>query len=394
MRLWQRTITLGKPETSKGWGCDMRKTFVNTDSQKIGLKKGRIEGYHKGWGQGYRIGRSNAVYQQLIQDHIAAREIKVLYVTSGIGVPYPDLDAAIIDGLCGLVRELIVVSPADPVAELAAQHRPDLVLAINGVVLPGDQVDAIQNQGIKTAIWFTDDPYYTDWTVNFAPHYEYVFTLEISCVPLYREIGCKHVHYLPFAVNPDVFYPKAVDAQYRKDISFIGTAYWNRVKYVNRLAGYLSTKNLLISGWWWDRLQQYQLLKDQIRLDDWLSAEETGGYYNGSRVVINLHRLSSDDSLNHNSRKIPALSINPRTFEINACNTLQLIDYRQELAKHYVPDREIVTYSSPEELQAKITYYLQHEEERREIAFRGFERTLQDHTYRKRLNEMLGLIFG
>lgn len=374
-------------------GCSIRNKFVHKRPYQSGFARGAEEGHQAGWNEGFRLGRSEFKYKQLVQDHIPVREIKMLYVSCGIGVPYPSMDEAIIDGLTGLVRELIVVSPAEPVAEIAAEHRVDLVLTINGVVLPGNQVDAIRGKGIKTAIWFTDDPYYTDWTVDFSLHYDYVFTLEINCVSLYKEIGCRHVYYLPFGVNPKVFYPKPVNSSFRTDLCFIGTAYWNRVKYIDKLASFLSAKKLLISGWWWDRLKQYELLKNQIRLDDWLTSEETASYYNGASMVVNLHRRSDDDSINHNGRKIPAFSINPRAFEINGCNTLQLIDFRHELVKYYVPGEEIVVYSSPEELQDRIFYYSQHEEERREIAYRGFERTLRDHTYRKRLDEMLDVIF-
>lgn len=42
----------------------------------------------------------------------------------------------------------------------------------------------------------------------------------------------------------------------------------------------------------------------------------------------------------------------------------------------------------------KIQYYLTHEEERREMALRAFERTLKDHTYSKRLTQMLNIIYG
>jgi spore maturation protein CgeB len=371
----------------------MIRQYSSNGPQQTGWNQGRMEGYHAGWSHGYRLGRSEPIYGTALQDHIPVRELKVLYITSGIGVPYPALDEAIIESLGGLVQKLIVAGPADPVADLSAEHQPDLVLALNGVVLPENQVYAIRNKGIKTAIWFTDDPYYTDWTMNIAPRYDYVFTLEVNCVSFYKELGCDHVYYLPFAMNPKFFYPKATDASYRTDIAFIGTAYWNRVKVIDQLASFLAKKNLLISGWWWNRLNNYSLLKGHIRLDDWLTTAETASYYNGARMVINLHRSSDDESINHNGRKIPANSINPRTFEINACNTLQLIDSRNELTKFYVPNQEIVVYASPEQLQDRISYYLKHEEERREIAFRGFVRTMNDHTYRKRLNEMLGIIF-
>lgn len=42
----------------------------------------------------------------------------------------------------------------------------------------------------------------------------------------------------------------------------------------------------------------------------------------------------------------------------------------------------------------KIQYYLTHEEERREMSLRAFERTLRDHTYARRLGQLLTIIYG
>ena len=115
--------------------------------------------------------------------------------------------------------------------------------------------------------------------------------------------------------------------------------------------------------------------------------------YNGTKIVINLHRSHEDDSVNNNHLKIAPASPNPRTFEIAASTTLQLTDARDDIARFYKPGVEIETYSSPQELLDKVEYYLTHEKERREIALRGLERTLKDHTYGKRINEMLTIIF-
>lgn len=35
-----------------------------------------------------------------------------------------------------------------------------------------EQMDQIREMGTKTAIWFADDPYFTDLTKRIAPHYE------------------------------------------------------------------------------------------------------------------------------------------------------------------------------------------------------------------------------
>ncbi|MNV28901.1 hypothetical protein D3C71_1201070 [compost metagenome] len=77
-----------------------------------------------------------------------------------------------------------------------------------------------------------------------------------------------------------------------------------------------------------------------------------------------------------------------------ASGTFQLSDARDDLATFYTPDEEIVTFNTQQELMDKIRYYLANEEERQRIALKGLERTLRDHTYPKRVNELLTIIFG
>ncbi|MBD2848616.1 glycosyltransferase [Paenibacillus sp. IB182496] len=362
-------------------------------------ERGRADGAAKGREDGYRAAlhelamRQLAVRQEPQPGEAPRRPLRLIYVTAGIDVPYPALDQAIIDGFTGLIDELHIARPSDDVAKLADEVRPDLVLVLNGGVLPADQVARMREAGHTTAVWFTDDPYYTDWTVEIAPRFDYVFTLEINCVPFYQEHGCANVHYMPFAADPAIFRPQRASSKYLTDICFIGTAFWNRVEMIDRLAPMLARRNVVISGWWWDRLRNYGKLADKIKLGDWMTPQETAQYYNGAKIVINLHRSIDDDTINVNSHKIAAHSANPRTFEIACSGAMQLSDMRPDLPSLYTPDEEIATYGSYEELAEKIEYYLTHEEERQRIATGGFTRTMRDHTYKSRLQSLLGIVF-
>lgn len=359
-----------------------------------GRRHGRTAGYAQGWKYGFHIGQCESVLLQKKAADIPLNLRKVMYVCAGIDVPYPALDQAIIEGLGQIVTEVIVTSPLDDVVKLAQEQKPDVAIVLNGVVFPEHQVRALREEGVITAVWFTDDPYYTDWTKDIAPRYDYVFTLELSCVTFYKSLGCTNVHYLPFAANPAVFLPKRVQSNYHSDICFIGTGFWNRIKIIDEIADYLIDKKVVISGWWWDRLGQYKKLAQHIRLGEWMSAEETASYYNGAKIVINLHRDSDDPTINFNSHHLPAYSLNPRTFEIAGCGTLQLTDLRQELAHFYKPDYEIATFANAADLIAQLDYYLHHEEEREEIALRALTRTHEEHTYVRRLTQMLLNIFN
>lgn len=370
------------------------KKRINSNLSYTGaLVEGRNNGYETGWTDGRYHGKCEAVMQSIPQDDGFRWNIRVLYVGSNNSLPYIPIDQGIMDGLRGLVHELQICNPTDDVVRVAQEMRPDLVLVLDCInSFPLDKVIAIRSMGIKTAVWFTDDPYYTDVTVNLAPHYDYVFTTELSCVQFYNELGCPQVHYLPFAISSAVFRPKRVKPSFRTDICFIGSAYWNRVAFFDSIAGYLADKNVLISGYWWDRLSNFYLLKNKIRLDVWMSPEETLSYYCGAKIVINLHRIYNDNSFNQNSHGIPALSVNPRTFDICSSGAFQLTDVRDDIHRVYMPGHDMITYSSAPDLVEKIEYYLAHEEERQQIALRGLARTLRDHTFRGRLHQLFQIV--
>lgn len=369
-------------------------------------QQGWETGYGLGLANGTFLGRCEAVIRKAVHDRGVDGfwNVRVLYITSGKGYPYAPIDHAIIESLRPIVRELIIGNPDnDPVKigapihnveGLIALYRPDLVIVLDGMNLSVERVDTIRQRGIPTAVWLTDDPYYTDFTIKMVPHYDYIFTLERNCLSLYQELGCSQVHYLPFAAQSTIFRPQNVSISTRKDISFIGSAYWNRIALFDQLAPYLSGKNISISGIWWERLRNYKLLASKISPGTWLNPEETSKVYNSAKIVINLHRAYDDDAYNSNSKRIQAFSPNPRTFEIAGCGVLQITDVRDDLIQFYKPGIEVVTYSTPVELMEKMEYYLQHEEERRHIALRGLYRTMRDHTYANRMAQMLRTVFG
>lgn len=320
----------------------------------------------------------------------------VLFICPNRGDTYPIIIQAIFEELKNLVREAHAAVVGEDVVKIAAEIRPDLVLVLLGDTLPIDQVMAIRAKGIKTAVWFTDDPYYLDVTKNFAPYYHYVFTQELSCVSYYQLIGCSQVHYLPLAVNTKVFYYQEArnDQSLPIDICFMGAGWNNRISLFDEIAPYLSKKNTLIVGSRWNLMKNYHLLADKIQFG-FQPADESARMINQSKIVINNHRPYDDNTLfSLNGCKLPGLSINPRTFEISACNTFQLTDVRQELHRYFEVGKEIETYSSPTELIEKIEYYLSHEKERKTIASRGHSRTLKYHTYRKRLEYLLNVIYA
>lgn len=70
---------------------------------------------------------------------------------------------------------------------------------------------------------------------------------------------------------------------------------------------------------------------------------------------------------------------NSRLFEATAMGSFLLTEHNANIERYFTPGVEIETFSSPAELLEKIRYYCAHPEERRRIATRGQEKSLQMH---------------
>lgn len=345
-----------------------------------------LDGYH----EGYHLGMCQAVQRLNTAEVEASRPFKLMYVPQG----FQAIDTGVQEALQQLVSELVISTP-DTMLETAAREMPGAVLVMNGLhVFPDnhlEQISEIRKLGIVAAIWFVDDPYFTEDTSVICRHYDHVFTHELGCVEFYQSLGVSSVHYLPLCVNPKMFYPRRTSPKYQYDIVFIGNAFRNRTALFDELAPYLKQKKVLIAGGFWERLKTYEQLSPFIS-HGFIPPEETANYYSGAKLVINIHRPWEEGQDNRNSFRLPSRSINPRTYEISACGTMQLTDVRDDLGNFYRPGYDLDTFGSAKELQQKIEYYLEHEKERRMYALRGLRTTMRNHTFTARLPHLLNVI--
>ena len=83
---------------------------------------------------------------------------------------------------------------------------------------------------------------------------------------------------------------------------------------------------------------------------------------------------------------------NVRLFEATGCGSMLLTDWKTNLHEIFEPGREVVAYHSPEECVELIDYYLNHDAEREAIARAGQQRTIRDHTFYHRMEELSSLV--
>lgn len=100
---------------------------------------------------------------------------------------------------------------------------------------------------------------------------------------------------------------------------------------------------------------------------------------------------SSKINLNITSPNIES-GIPLRVWDVLSAGGFLLTDYRPEYDGLLEDGRDVVLFDSLEDLSRKVSYYLNHEDERRQIAENGCERIRQEHNYLNRIEKMLRTI--
>ena len=100
-----------------------------------------------------------------------------------------------------------------------------------------------------------------------------------------------------------------------------------------------------------------------------------------SKVTINRHIAISGDYAN-----------NMRLYESTGCGAMLITDWKKNLGDQFVIGKELVTYRDVEELCGNISRYQSDDAHRDAVANQGQRRTLHDHTYFQRIEELVGIV--
>jgi len=252
------------------------------------------------------------------------------------------------------------------------KFEPDILLSIKGEMLDGKSVEYLRKEyGVKTALWFPDDPrYFHSLVSHIAPYYDYVFTKSEIMIPKYEKINSKKVNVVPFGCDPTIH--KLNQSQHRNlDISFIGSYTFRR----SHILGALQDKGLHVYGPYWNIFHPRRKYHPPV----W--GKCVTDLLNKSKIGLNIHAKSDLD-----------VAPNMRTFEIPACGALMLTDKPRGIEKYYEVGKEIICYESIKELKELIDFFIGTPEELYKISKRGYDRTIADHTYEKRMKLILSII--
>jgi spore maturation protein CgeB len=243
-------------------------------------------------------------------------------------------------------------------------------LSSKGELISADTIKKLREMGVVTINWFSDLIPYFPFMENIMKEYDYVFTPDNDDIKNYKK--SLNLYLLPYGGPYTTSKPNF--RKRKHNVTFIGAISKEREEMIYELKDFKPTL-------WGDKKWASSKVSEFYG-GEWLTPQQVLELLQESKIAINIHRFAVSDGSTPNIR----------VFEATANGALLLTDYRRDLAKYFNikgKNKEVIVYKDFEELKKLIKYYLTHEQERIAIAKKGWKRSFKDHTYDKRVNQML-----
>lgn len=258
-------------------------------------------------------------------------------------------------------------SKISEILQAISQYHPDQVwLAHSNLCLSKE----IKNQISIPVIGFGfSDPYY--FSIERFKGYDIYVTNHIVTFE-------KHHKKIPMIYNPTAcdfrFHNRNVLIEKTKDVSILGAGHHQRfrdtqqrIKIVNNLRAYLGTQfSVYAIGRNWPK---HPFNHHAVKGSDFLNVIQT--------TKLGLDIQDEDSPIAH------------RIFEYSGCGIPVITKRRPEVLKLFEEDVEILTYSTEEELQKKVSYYLNNVDELYTMGLRAWIRCQDEHNISYRLKHIL-----
>ncbi len=320
--------------------------------------------------------------------------------------------------------------------------RPDFILSINlsGMDVDGMLARFFADLKVPHATWFVDDPRtILMGRTDFASDYTVALTWEPTYTDYLSQCGFAAVHTLPLALDESVFlipsdgepvHPPAFVAHSMADYA---DREWDAVRArpalleavnaafeegrVNRADfGVGGVESMLGAASQFDaedlrRAELVFFIEGTRRLrrnlvetltpeglvvrgdESWRAITPNWGP--GLSYTGELAPFYRDCMVNVNSTSIQmATAVNQRVFDCPGAGGFLLTDNQASLADLFDVETEVAVYNTLEEAREQLRWFVERPEVRKEIAERARKRILGEHTYRHRLEEMVGLLKG
>lgn len=282
--------------------------------------------------------------------------------------------------------------PIPKIFEMTKEIKPDFILHTKDELPPEIFQELMQFS--KVIQWYPD-PVIPDWLPQYVKACHIFLTMSEGLVEEFRKIN-PNSFWLTQAFEPSSYQIKEITPSdiktFSADITFVGNLgskqqYLSRRNSLNKVAK-MTAKEGLTFKWWGPPVSKNIAT---VFLVYGRLGRSYGGRFVWGEEYAKVAKLSkiflAFDSMPH-IRK----SMSRRMYTAVGCGAFYMCQYVEGIEEVLIPDKEIVTFSSDEEMIDKIKFYLPKDDIRKKIAEAGQSRVLREHTYEVRIRQMISII--
>lgn len=242
----------------------------------------------------------------------------------------------------------------------------DILINFNGAGIHPSWLEELPTFNVYICF---DDPESSEiYSKPVAKYFDYSFTGNTACVPLYQSWGIKRCSFLPLACyeteyNHSITRNQILNEDRDIDIVFFGEreSKWRKHR-LDQLHRSFPDAVMLGRGW----------------KEGFVPSTTKLAYYSRAKIGWNVHNSVGP--------------VNLRTFSLPANGIMQICDNKCRLGQLFKLNEEVIGYDTIEECMELTRYYLAHEDIRREIAVAGYERVMRDYTEEKQMERILDTV--
>lgn len=285
--------------------------------------------------------------------------------------------------------------------------RPDVLFLDDYISFSREQIERMRSEtpSIKLVLGWCGAPFNEDGPFS---AYDIVLSNIPEFVSAFRELGHR-AEYLRHAFHSNLLEVIANRRERAIDFSFVGSVmkgsafHEERRKLLSRLAEKTDIKIFSETGQESAALGIRERLREKIenvfpvvnffsrnRDSEKRCTVATKPPVFGKAMFEVL--ANSKVTLNNHIAVSPHSASNMRLFEATGVGACLLTDWKDNIRELFVPESEVVTYRSSDECIEKLNWLLEHPEKRAEIGEAGKRRTLSEHTFQHRAQELDELI--
>ncbi len=278
--------------------------------------------------------------------------------------------------------------PKKEIFKLVKEKNPDLIIHTKNE-LPSEIFQKLREYA--TVVQWYPDLSVTEELYKYVMASDIFFTMAEGLVAELRKYN-QNVFWLSQAFEPSFFKISDISPEdqdiYSTDVTFVGSL--GSKSYYLKRRGYL--KRVVDSGvkfkWWGPKMpRKFSTLP--------MLVGKLGRSYGGGFVYKQDYaKVAQLSKIFLAFDAIPSLrkSMSARMYTAVGCGAFYMCEHVEGIEEVLMPDRDIVTFRSEDEMIDKIRYYLNNDSERRTIANAGQNHVLNNHTYTERTRQLLELI--